>query len=74
MTTLSQVQRPIAASGLTSYRYAGPFGGIAIGAHDDAEALREAARSLDSGAAPDPANLERWNGEQWVPVALAEAA
>lgn len=39
--------RPCAAHGLNSYRYGGPYGWIMIGATDDADALREAAR--DSG-------------------------
>lgn len=64
------IDRPLAAAPFTSYRYQGPYGGIAIGAMDDAGALREAARSLEGGF--DNANvalLQRWDGEQWVPVA-----
>ena len=52
--------KPCAAHGLMSYRYKGRYGWIMIGARDDADALREAARS--SSAAIDPANLQRWNG------------
>ena len=53
--------RPCAAAGLTAYRYLGAFGFVMIGAKDDADALREAARSLSTG----PAVIERlqvWNG------------
>lgn len=60
--------RPMAAQGLISYRYAGPYGPIMIGARDDADALNEARRSLDSGTAPDAGLLQRWNGEAYVPV------
>jgi len=52
--------KPCAAHGLLSYRYRGRYGWVMIGARDDAEALREAARS--SSATIDPANLQRWNG------------
>lgn len=45
--------RPMAAAPLKSYRYAGPYGPIMIGAMDDAGALNEAKRSLSSGEAPD---------------------
>jgi hypothetical protein len=41
--------RPMAASPLKSYRYRGNYGWIMIGAKDDADALREAQRSLSSG-------------------------
>ena len=60
------VNRPLADKGLLSYRYKGPFGWIMIGALDDAGALREAARS--SSAAIDRANLQYWNGFEYVPV------
>jgi hypothetical protein len=50
--------------GLTSYRYAGRYGWIMIGAVDDADAIREAGRS--SSAPIDPAKLQRWNGEQYA--------
>jgi hypothetical protein len=55
---------PCAAQGLTSYRYAGPYGWIMIGAVDGADALREAGRSIS--APIDPAKLQRWNGEAYV--------
>jgi len=64
----STYDRPIAAHPYVSYRYAGPYGGISIGARDDADALNEARRSLDAGGAPDPGLLERWDGERWVCV------
>ena len=58
--------KALAAKPYDSYRYAGPYGGIAIGANSIVEALREAGRSLDSGATPDEGLLERWDGGQWV--------
>ncbi|MES2903307.1 MAG: hypothetical protein V4696_03900 [Pseudomonadota bacterium] len=60
-----QYERPLAAAPFTSYRYAGPYGGIAIGARDTADALKQAARSLSSGEEPDVARLQKWNGEAW---------
>lgn len=58
--------RPCAAHGLRSYRYAGRYGWIMIGAKDAAGALREAARSTD--AVIERAKLQRWNGTRYVPV------
>ena len=59
-------ERPLAAKGLTSYRYAGRYGPIMIGAKDNADAIREAGRSTDD--AIDPARLEVWDGQRYVPV------
>ena len=56
--------KPCAAHGLTSYRYRGRYGWIMIGARDDADALREAARS--SSDAINRANLQVWNGTEYV--------
>lgn len=67
--------RPLALTGLTSYRYRGPFGFIMIGARDHAEALREANRSLTL-AKWEPAvieNLEVWNGATYVTARDAHA-
>lgn len=66
---LAGCDRPIASAGLTSYRYAGRYGFVMIGAKDNADALREAARSIDG--APDPAKLEVFSTEHcaYVPVA-----
>ena len=58
--------KPLAAAGLTSYRYKGPFGYIMIGAKDNADALREARRSTEGDAKPE--NLEVWNGSEYTPV------
>jgi hypothetical protein len=52
--------RPLAAAGLISYRYHGRYGWIMIGATDDADALRQAARSTDD--AIELARLEVWSG------------
>lgn len=57
--------RPCAVKGLISYRYRGTFGWIMIGARDNADALREAARSTDNIT---DANLEVWNGTKYVPI------
>lgn len=53
---------PMAAAGLTSYRYAGPYGFVMIGARDDADALSEASRSISGD--PDPAKLEVWRADR----------
>lgn len=52
--------KPLAVAGLTSYRYRGRFGWVMIGARDNADALREAARSIASEPVID--RLEIWNG------------
>lgn len=57
--------RPLAAPGLTSYRLRGRYGYVMIGARDHGEALREAARSTPN---PDPAALEIWDGQRYVPA------
>ena len=56
--------KPCAMRGLVSYRYAGRYGWIMIGAVDDADALSEAGRSHSDPI--DPAKLQRWNGEQYA--------
>lgn len=57
--------KPLAAPGLTSYRYRGAYGWVMIGAKDTCDALREAARSMTyHGIAIE--NLEMWNGECYV--------
>lgn len=58
---------PLAAAGLDSYRYVGPYGYIMIGAKSDKDALNEARRSLESGK-PDVAQLEKWDGTRYVRV------
>jgi len=57
--------RPLAASGLHSYRCLGPYGFIMIGASDDDDALREARRSWPGAPA---AAIEKWDGRQYVPA------
>ncbi len=61
-----QYDKPMAAKPYISYRYASSYGGIAIGAMNDAEALKEAARSISGNEVPDIGLLERWNGEAWI--------
>jgi hypothetical protein len=50
--------RPLAAKGLTSYRYRGRYGWIMIGALNAADAVREAQRSTHGDI--DLNNLEIW--------------
>lgn len=56
---MNATDRPLAAYGLTSYRYAGRYGFVMIGATDDADALREAARSIDTPPTLD--KLQVWD-------------
>jgi hypothetical protein len=58
--------RPLAATGLTSYRYRGAYGWIMIGARDRKDALNEAFRSLTIERIETLENLEVWNGERYV--------
>jgi hypothetical protein len=60
--------KPLAAPGLLSYRYRSRYGWIMIGAHNDSDALHQAGRSLSYGE-PDAANLQRWDGAQYVDAA-----
>lgn len=53
--------KPLAVSGLTSYRYQGRYGWIMIGAKDNDEALREAARSFDYDAEATLERLQVWD-------------
>lgn len=59
--------RPLAAPGLISYRYKGRYGWIMIGARDEADALREVARSTRDPITRD--RLEIWCGSRYLPVA-----
>lgn len=58
-------ERPLAAPGLTSYRCRGRFGWIMIGAHDGADALREARRSWPEAMSD---SMEVWDGRRYVPA------
>ena len=60
--------RPLAAAGLTSYRYRSRYGWIMIGATDDADALQEAQRSTNDPVSR--ANLQVWNGQRYISVEL----
>ncbi|MEZ2310795.1 hypothetical protein AB6809_29545 [Paraburkholderia sp. RCC_158] len=60
--------KPLAAAGLTSYRYKGRYGWMMIGATDHADALREAQRGTDDKV--DVENLQVWGGSQYVPVGV----
>ena len=63
---MSLYNKPLAVEGLSSYRYAGRYGWIMIGARDAAEALCEASRSTDGPLSLE--RLEKWNGKEYVPV------
>lgn len=67
MTRDEYWNRPCAGSGLTSYRYKGPFGFIMIGAKDVKGALYEASRS--TGKPTAVTNLEVWNGTEYAQAA-----
>lgn len=54
-------ERPCAAPGLKSYRFAHAFGFVMIGALDRGDAMSQARRSTDR-----PGILQRWNGRQYV--------
>lgn len=53
--------KPLAVSGLTSYRYKGKYGWIMIGAKDNDGALREARRSIDYSNEATLDRLEVWS-------------
>lgn len=50
---MNLTDKPLAAAGLSNYRYAGRYGWIMIGANDNADALREARRSTDDEVTAD---------------------
>lgn len=60
--------KPLASPPLKSYRYAGRYGYIMIGATNYEEALSEARRSTDEEISI--ANLEYWNNEsmEYLPI------
>lgn len=53
--------RPCADKGLVSYRYGSRFGWIMIGARDNADALKQAARSTNGEITME--KLQIWNKE-----------
>lgn len=65
--------KPMAAEGLLSYRYKGPYGFVMIGAKDVDDALRQAQSSLTAGSASID-NLQVWNGSEYIAVPTALAA
>lgn len=64
---MSTCDKPLAAHGLISYRYAGNYGWIMIGALDHADALKEAARSMRHDT-PTLDKLQVWTGVQYENV------
>ena len=63
---MNYCDKPMAAHGLTSYRYKGRYGWIMIGAKDDADALNEAQRSTSDKVVTE--NLQIWNKTQYINV------
>ncbi|HYQ92528.1 MAG TPA: hypothetical protein VES89_10770 [Candidatus Competibacteraceae bacterium] len=63
--TLPITSRPLAARGLKSYRYRLPHGFVMVGALNELDALKQAARSIDHS--PQIGNLQHWNGLAYVP-------
>jgi hypothetical protein len=61
---LPVTDRPLAVSGLLSYRCQGAFGWIMIGATDDEDAMVQARRS-SANAKRD--TLQKWDGEAYAP-------
>lgn len=59
--------KPLAAAGLTSYRYKGHYGWIMIGAKNALDAINEARRSMEGGVV-SPERLQVWNGKEYVDV------
>lgn len=55
--------KPLAASGLLSYRCRSPFGWIMIGAVDDDDAMVQAKRSSRQATRE---GLQKWNGSTYV--------
>lgn len=55
--------KPLAAAGLTSYRYRGNYGFIMIGAISASDALKEASRSTGITSTID--KLEIWAGGKY---------
>lgn len=58
--------RPMAAPGLQSYRYAGRSGWIMLGAKDNAGALKKAQESTTEAVTEE--RLQRWDGKAYVPA------
>lgn len=58
--------KPLAAPGLTSYRYAGRYGWIMVGASSIDDALRQAQQSTVDTVTLD--RLEVWQGQQYEKV------
>lgn len=58
--------RPMAAPGLQSYRYAGRTGWIMMGAKDNAGALKKAQESSTEPVTEE--RLQRWDGNAYVAV------
>ena len=68
LTRAHVTDRPLADHGLQSYRYAGPYGHIMIGARDTDDALQQAALSTFR---PVIERLQVWDGKAYVPVQVA---
>ncbi len=55
--------KPMAAEGLTSYRYPGRYGWVMVGAKDHLDAMCQANRSLSSEEA-NPELLDVWDADR----------
>lgn len=62
LSVCSYQDRSLADKGLVSYRYAGRYGYIMIGARDAADAMNEVKRA--QGFAGSYSNLAVWEGEE----------
>jgi hypothetical protein len=62
-------EKACADRGFVSYRYNGPFGYVMIGAKDDDDAYRQAARSIEQ--LPNRHMLQVWRNDQYVNVVQA---
>lgn len=72
MTTANVCDKPLAAAGLTSYRYRGRYGWVMIGATDANAALREALRSITGPAYMANLQVYGWNGYEPVQFAVPD--
>jgi hypothetical protein len=65
-------EKALAIKGLISYRYKGRYGWIMIGAHNHADALREAKRSTDESIIIE--NLQVWDEAKSCYIGASENA
>lgn len=61
---MSTCDKPLAVEGLHSFRYRGRYAWVMIGAKDNADAMREAGRSISD--TPTIENLQYWDGKGYI--------